>query len=255
MPLRVLLKPVVVSLVVCQLFLGLAGCADTRSIKKPSYQRSSSNSKSRGSVTRPRFHVVKKGETLYRIAKRYRTTVAALKKANGISDSTKLEVGTKLRIVTSSSKQSRASSKAKPRSTKRSRRAISKSAAKAGFIWPLKKYSISSEFGIRGSKKHDGIDLSAPKGTPIFATASGKVIFSGRGPSGYGKIVIVKHPNNLISVYAHNKRNLVRQGESVKKAQKIATVGNSGRATGYHLHFEVRRNRKPVDPLTYLRRK
>lgn len=234
-----------------------AGCAPVHDIKKPTYGRGSSHTSSNSRPTatssrnKRRYHYVKKGENLYRIAKRYKTSVAAIKKANRIYDSTKLEVGQKL-IIPYGKYVARGANK------KPSKRKSGSTTRKSGYVkkgvlaWPLKKYTLTSRFGIRGAKKHDGIDLSAPKGTPIYAAASGKVIFSGRGPSGYGKIVIIKHSRSLITVYAHNRKNLVRQGERVKSGQNIATVGNSGRASGYHLHFEVRKNRQPTDPLRYL---
>ncbi len=88
-----------------------------------------------------------------------------------------------------------------------------------------------------------------------MAAAPGTVIFSDWGPSGYGKIVIVKHNQQYITVYAHNQKNMIRKGQRVSRGQKIATVGKSGRATGYHVHFELRINRKTVDPERYLPRR
>ncbi|MBI3599116.1 MAG: M23 family metallopeptidase [Nitrospinae bacterium] len=119
------------------------------------------------------------------------------------------------------------------------------------FIWPLKG-KLTSGFGFRSKRKHDGIDIAAPKGTNIFAAADGKVIFSGWGPTGYGKLVIVKHSNKYVTVYAHNYKNFTENGQTVKKGEKIALVGDTGRATGPHLHFELRVNRIPVDPLPFL---
>ncbi|OGV97256.1 MAG: hypothetical protein A3I04_01845 [Nitrospinae bacterium RIFCSPLOWO2_02_FULL_39_110] len=122
---------------------------------------------------------------------------------------------------------------------------------KGYFIWPVKG-NLTSGFGFRSKGKHDGIDISAPKGRVIIASASGKIIFSGWGPTGYGKIVIIKHSKKYVTVYAHNYKNLVEKGQSVRKGEKIALVGSTGRATGPHLHFELRINRIPVDPLPYL---
>ena len=85
-----------------------------------------------------------------------------------------------------------------------------------------------------------------------MASADGKVIFSGSGPAGYGKMIIVKHDSRTITIYAHNDENLVSEGQEVRQGAKIATVGNSGRANGYHCHFEMRIDRKPSDPTKYL---
>ena len=122
---------------------------------------------------------------------------------------------------------------------------------KGYFIWPVKG-TLTSKFGFRSKSNHDGIDIGAPKETMIVASASGKVIFSGWGPKGYGKIVIIKHSKNYVTVYAHNSKNYAKEGQYVKKSEKIALVGSTGRASGPHLHFELRVNRIPVDPLPYL---
>ena len=124
-------------------------------------------------------------------------------------------------------------------------------AEKGYFIWPVKG-TLTSGFGLRSKSKHDGIDIGAPKGTKIVASADGKVIFSGWGPTGYGKIVIIKHSKKYVTVYAHNSKNFAKEGQSIKKGEKIALVGSTGRASGPHIHFELRVNRIPVNPLPYL---
>ena len=98
-------------------------------------------------------------------------------------------------------------------------------------------------------KRHTGIDYSAPHGTPIFATAGGTVEFAGwRG--GYGKLMVIRHPNGYKTYYGHCSRLLVKKGAYVKQGQTIARVGRTGRATGPHVHYEVRINGKPVNPKT-----
>lgn len=125
---------------------------------------------------------------------------------------------------------------------------------------PIVDYSrVSSPFGVRihpvtGVRKmHTGIDFAAPKGTDIFAAESGVVILA-QSWSGYGNTVIIDHGNNLWTLYGHIREGgtLVSEGETVKKGQKIAEVGMTGTATGYHLHFEVRVNEEPVNPSSYL---
>jgi murein DD-endopeptidase MepM/ murein hydrolase activator NlpD len=88
-------------------------------------------------------------------------------------------------------------------------------------------------------------------GSEILAMADGLVIFSGR-KSGYGNIVEIKHANGLETRYAHNQRNLVKEGDLVRKGQVIAQLGSTGRSTGPHVHFEVRRNGEAVNPMQYL---
>jgi murein DD-endopeptidase MepM/ murein hydrolase activator NlpD len=122
---------------------------------------------------------------------------------------------------------------------------------KGRFSWPLRG-KVVSRFGMRKGTMHDGIDVAAPRGTAVKAADEGEVVFSKKGMRGYGNIVIIKHKGNLYTVYAHNEANLVRAGEKVRKGKRIAKVGKSGNATGYHLHFEVRAGAKPTNPLFYL---
>ncbi len=120
------------------------------------------------------------------------------------------------------------------------------------FIWPVSG-SINSAFGPRGSSFHDGIDIAAPEGTPIRAIESGEVIYSDQ-LRGYGNIVILRHADGFVSVYAHNQSNLVREGQRIARGEVVARVGSTGRVTGPHLHFEIRRNNSAQDPLRYLPR-
>ncbi|WP_053955056.1 peptidoglycan DD-metalloendopeptidase family protein [Inediibacterium massiliense] len=110
---------------------------------------------------------------------------------------------------------------------------------------------LTSPFGYRWGRKHTGIDLAAPIGTPVSAADGGKVVFAGT-KSGYGKCIILEHGSGTQTYYAHNSKLLVSVGQKVYKGQKIAEVGNTGRSTGPHLHFEVRKNGVPVNPLKYL---
>lgn len=120
------------------------------------------------------------------------------------------------------------------------------------WIWPLKNPIITSKFGSRGKRYHEGVDFKAKIGTPIYAVSDGEVVYSGRKISGYGKMIILKHKGGLMTVYAHNSSNLVNERDSVKKGQKIALSGKSGRVTGPHLHFEIRKGIVAVDPERYI---
>lgn len=122
--------------------------------------------------------------------------------------------------------------------------------AKNYLKWPLTA-PISSLYGKRWGRFHDGIDIDGEAGDKIRAAAPGQVVYSGRLGS-YGKLIVVKHPNGLFTAYAHNKKNLVKKGKKVKQGQVIAVVGNSGRATGSHLHFEVRDKKGTYNPLDLL---
>lgn len=131
------------------------------------------------------------------------------------------------------------------------RQANSATSQNTSYIWPVSNINVSSPFGYRTGRLHAGIDLRAPRGTPIKASSRGKVLFSGR-KTGYGKVVIIAHAGGIETVYAHNSRNLVNAGQRVKKGSVIAKIGRTGNATGYHVHFELRRRGKAINPNRYL---
>ena len=112
---------------------------------------------------------------------------------------------------------------------------------------PVKITSIVGEFGKNGKIMNKGIDLAAPSGTPIYAIKSGTIIFAG-AQKGYGNVIIIDHKNGVMTVYAHNQKNLVRSGDKTKKNQPIATVGKTGRAETPKLHFEYRIKGRAIDP-------
>ncbi len=122
---------------------------------------------------------------------------------------------------------------------------------RSGFIWPLDRVQVSSHYGYRRGHLHAGIDLTAPRGTSIQASARGRVIFSGYQRR-YGHIIVIDHGGGIETAYAHNSRNLVVKGQRVKQGQLIARVGRSGNATGYHVHFEFRRYGKAVNPIPHV---
>jgi murein DD-endopeptidase MepM/ murein hydrolase activator NlpD len=127
--------------------------------------------------------------------------------------------------------------------------------------WPVDGI-ITSRFGIRGGRlvdgvvhggrMHDGIDIAAPEGTKVIASEAGTVIYADNKQRGYGNMIMLKHDNGVVTIYAHNRENLVKEGDHVPKGQVIATVGQTGRADGPNLHFEVRVGVKPQNPLLYL---
>ena len=107
--------------------------------------------------------------------------------------------------------------------------------------------TVTSEFGLRDGRPHKGIDIASDKGDPIHAALKGKVVYSGT-QRGYGNVIILEHDDNTMTVYAHNEANLVRLDEIVNKGQPIATVGQTGTASGPHLHFEYRIKGKAINP-------
>ena len=129
--------------------------------------------------------------------------------------------------------------------------------AESRLAWPAVG-RITSTFGwrsdpIRGGRDfHTGLDIAAPRGRSIVAAASGRVVYAG-WMSGYGKTIVISHAGGMTTMYAHCSKLMAGQGESVKRGEKIALMGNTGRSTGCHLHFEVRRGGTPVNPIKLLR--
>ena len=122
----------------------------------------------------------------------------------------------------------------------------------SSMIWPLQEATLSQQYSLSTEQKHKGIDLAAPKGNPVRAVLDGVVVLSGVKYSGYGNMVIIKHNDNLMSVYAHLDELHFHKGDSVKQGEVIGTVGDSGQVTGVHLHFEVVDKGYQEDPLSYL---
>ena len=120
----------------------------------------------------------------------------------------------------------------------------------AGLIWPVNG-PVTSPFGMRWGRMHEGIDIGVPYGTPIHAAASGRVIYSG-WMDGYGNLVAIDHGHGLSTAYGHQSRIAVSNGQTVSQGQVIGYVGCTGHCFGPHLHFEVRINGTPVDPMGYL---
>ncbi|MBE9562704.1 MAG: M23 family metallopeptidase [Proteobacteria bacterium] len=117
--------------------------------------------------------------------------------------------------------------------------------------WPLRQGRVSSGYGKRGRRMHKGIDIAAKRGTPVYAVEAGTVVRSKR-VGAYGNLVEIKHSNVYSTRYGHNSRNLVKAGDKVKRGQKIALVGSTGRSTGPHVHFEIRQSKVAINPIKYL---
>jgi murein DD-endopeptidase MepM/ murein hydrolase activator NlpD len=119
----------------------------------------------------------------------------------------------------------------------------------ADWTWPLRKVHVTSPFGERGREFHEGVDLRAKTGTSVYAAQSGVVLYAASRIRGYGRMVVIKHPSGLSTVYAHNSRLLVHRGQHVRQGQRIAISGATGHAHGPHVHFEVREGTVAIDPM------
>lgn len=218
-----------------------------------------------GSPALPIYHSIKKGESLLGISGKYQSTPDEVLLLNGLQTIRSLRVGQRLlvgyrypdeekpQVVRASIRGS-----SLPPSKPHSEQMVSFSGGR--LAWPLSTPArIVSGFGPRRSAFHDGLDIAAPSGTPILAAHNGIIAYSGSDLGGYGNLLVLKGDDGLISVYAHNRKNLVRKGAKVSSGQKIAELGATGRAEGPHLHFEVRTKDKrgravAVDPLPLLKK-
>lgn len=130
---------------------------------------------------------------------------------------------------------------------------VSSQVASGQFIWPVEGGKLLAGFGPKaGGAYNDGLNIAAREGNPVFAAADGKVIYAGNELRGYGNMVIVKHSGGFVTAYAHTSRMLVRKGDMVKQGEQIALVGRSGGVDQPQLHFSLRQNKEPVDPMAYL---
>ncbi len=196
------------------------------------------------------YHVVQPGENLYRIGKAYDVAVDELARINNIRDPSLIHAGQRI-FIPGGARQLPVATITPAEAAPASRGpAEPPGAALDDFIAPISG-SINSPFGPRNGSFHDGVDIGAPEGTPILAVADGEVVYSSQ-LRGYGNLVIVRHAAGIVSVYAHNQANLVREGQKIERGEVIARVGSTGRVTGPHLHFEIRKNNAAQDPLLYM---
>ena len=207
------------------------------------------------------YHIVKKGDTLYSIAREHNLDVASLTRKNNLQAPYTLYVGQKLALSGSVSGTSYKQSAVKSAtnktsvSNKRASRTSNYTPPKnrtAKFMWPVKGTVISG-FGVIGKgRKNDGINIKAARGTAVKAADKGTVAYAGNELKGFGNLILIKHPDGWITAYAHNDKLLVRKGQKVIKGEKIATVGSTGGVNSPQLHFEVRAGKKAVNPRKYL---
>jgi len=184
-------------------------------------------------------HKVARGDTLWGIGQAYGVSVNSIAAANPGVKANSLRVGDIIKVPLSGSSSSMRSS------------------AGPKYIWPVSGGRLTSEYGWRtdpftGQKAfHGGVDLGLPEGTPIYASGDGVVIEAGL-KGGFGRAVVIQHDDGLVTLYAHASKVLVTVGTRVKQGQLIARVGSTGRATGPHLHFEVRKGEATIDPMSLI---
>ncbi len=194
------------------------------------------------------WHVVKAGETPEQIAQEAGIPLEDLLELNGLKRDQPLEPGRLVFVLSSAPPGAPKSPSEQPPVEPPPERSLQK----ATLRWPLANPELSSSFGTRWGRPHEGIDMRAPTGTSVLAAAAGEVLYAGDKVRGYGNMVVLQHAGDMLTVYAHNSVLLVRTGDRIAAGQEIARVGSTGRSTGPHLHFEVRRGQVPQDPMQFL---
>ncbi len=227
----------------------------------------------------PSIHVVNRGDTLLRIARRNHVSVAELAKANSLDPSSKLKLGMKLTVPGAKTAAVAPATVAMPPATKLAAatgdpeqkvrlasatttpadvsaetpvKASEATGALPTFRWPVRGKVITSYGAKTNGKANDGINLAVPEGTPVKAAEDGVVAYSGNELKGYGNLVLVRHSNGYVTAYAHASEVLVKRGDTIKRGQIIAKSGQSGEVGSPQLHFEIRKGSSPVDPLQFL---
>ncbi|OOG88063.1 MULTISPECIES: peptidoglycan DD-metalloendopeptidase family protein [Pseudomonas] len=255
----------------------LVGCSSTPSGNVRVVDRNNSATPQRPTVTTGQY-AVRRGDTLFSIAFRYGWDYKALAARNNIPAPYTIHPGQTIRfdgrsgstptaVVTQSGSTASSSSKTTvirrpagagtatvPSVASKSPPAPMPPAGPAptGWGWPSNGVLIG-KFSSNGSL-NKGIDIAGDLGQPVLAASDGTVVYAGSGLRGYGELVIIKHSDTYVSAYGHNRRLLVREGQQVKVGQTIAEMGSTG-TDRVKLHFEIRRQGKPVDPLQFLPRR
>ncbi len=195
-------------------------------------------------IPRTRHHTVKRGETGFTIAYNYAVPWRDIAVANGMEPDAPISTGQKLLIPTLIDHGEPPAAAPAP--------TASTAAAAARFRWPLAG-TVRRGFTARGQRNyHDGLDIPAPRGTAVRAAAPGKVLFAGDEPAQFGRMVVIDHGDGWHTAYAFLSGITVKEGETVGQGERVGLVGSTGRARGNELHFEVRRNNRPVDPVAQL---
>ncbi|MDR3469587.1 MAG: LysM peptidoglycan-binding domain-containing M23 family metallopeptidase [Xanthobacteraceae bacterium] len=229
-------------------------------------------------------HVVNRGDTLISIARRNHLSVAELAKANNLSPTAPLKIGSRITVPGKTAAAAPAAPATPPVAT-----ADAKAAPAAGtkvaqadsapkayianpnapvaeaepaksettsalptFRWPVRGRVITTYGAKTNGKQNDGINVAVPEGTPVKAAEDGVVAYSGNELKGYGNLVLIRHSNGYVTAYAHASELLVKRGETIKRGQVIAKSGQSGEVGSPQLHFEIRKGSSPVDPLQFL---
>ena len=245
----------VLTLLLASAMIFMVGCSVPRTKPATVVDRSGGASE----PAPPGYYRVKKGDTLLRIALDHGQSYKDLVQWNNLSNPNQIEVGDLIMIKAPAGSKAAAKPVDKKPQVDSSKADASKTDTKADdskpemvaepgirLSWPAKG-KVTQEF----SESNKGINIAGKLGEPVTAAADGKVVYAGNSLRGYGNLVIVKHDNTYLTAYAYNKNLLVKEGDAVKKGQKIAEMGDTD-TNAVQLHFELRVNGKPVNPIPYL---
>jgi lipoprotein NlpD len=248
--------------------MALVACGRSRVVRGPDGQRPAPVAGQPGErpvrVSQPKYGavaVVQRGQNVYRIATENGITALDLALWNDIAPPYTIYPGQRLRLYPGGQRGVAASRPApavarpdasSPRPQPASPQVVAPATSNLGWRWPAEGTVIATF--LAGDPTRQGIDIAGSGGQPVRAAADGVVVYSGSGLVGYGELVIVKHNDQWLSAYGHNRARLVNEGQLVKAGQQIAEMGRSG-ASRDMLHFEIRYNGKPVDPQQHLPRR
>ncbi|WAT16264.1 peptidoglycan DD-metalloendopeptidase family protein [Xanthomonas fragariae] len=239
--------------------IGLTACSSATLVRSPGAGGGSSSSRPavapRPSVPRPGATVtVQRGDTLYAISRRTNITAPDLAAWNGLASPNTIYPGQTLKLYPPGASKPGASVPIAGTVVSSRPAAPIVAPVGSGFPWRWPAEGVVVGTFVTGETTKQGVDIAGASGQAVRAAADGVVVYSGAGLVGYGELIIIKHNDQWLSAYGHNRKRLLNEGQSVKAGQQIAEMGRSGAARDM-LHFEIRYNGKPVDPLLYLPKK
>ena len=202
-----------------------------------------------------KIHKIRKGETLYSISRKYETNIYVLSKLNKLININSIDVGQRLiiprRFLNNKKVYLNNNNVVKVRDTKK-KEVLNKRTSKSNFLWPVKGKLLSKYGKSKDGFYNDGINIDSKMGTHVLSSDRGKVIYSGNEIPGYGNLILIKHPSNWITAYAHLEDIFIKKGIDVKRGEKIGSVGKTGNVNSPQLHFEIRKGKDAVNPLKFL---
>lgn len=231
-----------------------------RSLKLDDVEDSNAQTSKKSTSDSFEYYTVSPGDTVYSLARRYKTTPKQIIELNTIPAPYGLNVGQKIKIGKEQheSRQIQADRYALSAPPLKTPELQTPSSAsyyrKAALMWPVQGRVIASYGDMGKGQRNDGINIAVAKGTPVRAADNGIVAYAGNKIKGFGNLVLLRHSGGFVTAYAHNDRIAVKSGTYIKRGEVIAFAGQTGSVDVPQVHFQVRRGKKPVDPLAYLER-